>query len=1283
MIGVTQVKAQASFNHTYKEGATVAAGEDYFLYNIGAGMFLTDGMDWGTHATADHAGRVITFAALEGGKYSIRTASYSVNNGEQAKEGFMTLNGYLDTGTNDANWEFTPVAVDGYTNVYTIKNSDTQYLHFNAEDCRVNVGESTNNNYSYWIIVPKTARDAVGDYTYYLMNTDFNRPWERVTWKIDGGFTNQAGGLSSNRCAEAYGHGFNLYQTIANSVPNGKYTLYNQAFYNNADAENQTYLYANNNQIAVAHLNEHGEGTEANMNGASTSFNAGYYVNSVSTVVTDGKLTIGLKNSSNAGNTWSIFDNFYLKFIGTCLVNDAVALPDGGAMTAGTWYYFDIPAAGDDYNATATTLGDIICTANGEQLTPSATGEITLKATENSFAKARYYVKSSSDNNLVVAASSYSYSVSEATADKAYIQPSNTVTVNFAVSTNDPSATLTQDYSGVTFDGVAINVTPGANGFTFTVPANLEAGVAHTLYIPANAIGYEAGSTYNAEQNIELNAVALYDGVYYMRNTYFNTYISRAGNYNTQAIQDKWGLAFKVSTDANNNTKLQYFDSELWLGDDGFCYGDCSGGRVRSFNVTKVDGGYKFLNTNNSKYLAVYDGQTVGDAAEGGNLQGTSNVWDLESTEAHVANYTANDNAQAAAAATAAGIEGITTKAALAAELAANYGETEINITGAKAEKYQVYPGSAQAAAPATYYSETVENLKPGLYKLSVAAFQRASTNDRVFAAGGARGLIYLYAGDAKTQLMSVSEYGSDTQYANTDYEHDGKYYPNREQTGYDALATGNFNNEVYVYVADAGSGTGSLEIGIQNPSRPGNNCQTWSVYNTWKLAYYEAKATPAEKAALADAIADAEAKTPGFEEGEYAPYNNQEAFAALAAAKAINPETASGEAVVNATTALTDATWTANTEEVNAVWDGSFEYDYRATTPSGNVNPYGWQRVKDAAADGYNVRYMDGSNAGLAATSSHKALFTKQSAYYGYADGYTMPLKANTLYKLTFVYGGWGDCKKDGYVSMTDPDGNAITLSVTDLPLDATDADANPESWKTYTAYFTTGEAGNYVLGLRKKDNDISGQSQYVYGDIVLKKSEGANLKVANGKLGTFVAPFNVVLPQNVKGYIAKVDGSEVKLTKIAEGGNELTAGTPVIVYADGADVDETFYGIPTEDWTLAKASDLWGILAESSKNVPVGAYVLQTQGGVQAFYKVTSVAPGALNRCYVKVTEPNQNARLTITFDGEDPTAINAIEAAEAEEGTLKDGKYFIDNKIVIVKNGVKYGANGQILK
>ena len=250
--------------------------------------------------------------------------------------------------------------------------------------------------------------------------------------------------------------------------------------------------------------------------------------------------------------------------------------------------------------------------------------------------------------------------------------------------------------------------------------------------------------------------------------------------------------------------------------------------------------------------------------------------------------------------------------------------------------------------------------------------------------------------------------------------------------------------------------------------------------------------ATEEDYAALNAAIAS---KTIGFDSGEYAPYNNVEGVAALTAAKGIDQDANnSQENIQAATAAITGATWNANETEVNAIFDGSFEHDYSGQ--SGNINPIGWQRVKGAAADGYNVRYMNGSNAGLAATTSGKALFTKQSAYYGYADGYNMPLKANTYYKITFVYGGWGDCKKDGYVSMAAPDGSAVTLSTTDLPVDATNADSNTDSWKSYSATFKTGDAGDYVLGLRKKDYDTSGQSQYVYGDITIVRATGADFK-------------------------------------------------------------------------------------------------------------------------------------------------------------------------------------------
>ena len=245
--------------------------------------------------------------------------------------------------------------------------------------------------------------------------------------------------------------------------------------------------------------------------------------------------------------------------------------------------------------------------------------------------------------------------------------------------------------------------------------------------------------------------------------------------------------------------------------------------------------------------------------------------------------------------------------------------------------------------------------------------------------------------------------------------------------------------------------------------------------------------ATSSDYEALNTAISAVEGKTWGFDAGEYAPYNYVEVIQALAEAQAIDQEANNSQATVQALTATLNTSMTANAAEVNAIWDPSFEHDYSGQ--SGNINPIGWQRVKDAAADGYNVRLMNGSNAGLAATSSGKALFTKQSAYYGYAEGYTMPLNASTYYTISFVYGGWGDCKKDGYVTISDPSSAGLTLLPSkDLPLDAVDGDSNKDSWKNYSAIFKTNDAGDYALGLRKKNYDTSGQSQYVYGDFVLK---------------------------------------------------------------------------------------------------------------------------------------------------------------------------------------------------
>ncbi len=561
--------------------------------------------------------------------------------------------------------------------------------------------------------------------------------------------------------------------------------------------------------------------------------------------INSGTANIGVHTTSGVGSTTLEADNFRME-VDPYLSTIATEFTNGSTLTAGIWYYFELTTtdAYDFLSSAATTL-TYTC-AETPSILVGDKSEVTFADDETKsldLTAGRVYFKVSEATTLTIL---FRYTIGSPAADKSYIQPGNMVTVSYAsLSTNDPSASADIDFSGVTLGGEALDVKPTSNGFTFTVP-DIEAGQEYTLSIPAESIGYDEGSTYNAAQNITLNTIAIYDGVYYMYNTYTNSYLSRSGAYGTAAIVDNKGLAVHITTDASNNTKLKFFDNLLFVGYDGFCYGDVQEENALKLNVTAVPGGYKFLNTSNSAYFAVFNGHTVGDAVEGDNLQGTSNIWALESTSEHIANYTVNANVQAAeAASNIPSLSSITTKAELDAELTANYNETPIAITGSKDERYQEYAGADYELVENEYYKETIENLTPGLYKLSVDAFQRAAWNDWVTNADGARGTIYLYANGAKTQLKSVFEYGANeayTQGTNPNYESKGLNYPNSKEAGYAALETGNYKNEVYVYVPDNGEGKGTLVIGINNPTRQGYEVKngTWAVYDNWTLTYYD-----------------------------------------------------------------------------------------------------------------------------------------------------------------------------------------------------------------------------------------------------------------------------------------------------------------------------------------------------------------------------------------------------------------------------------------------------------
>ena len=519
--------------------------------------------------------------------------------------------------------------------------------------------------------------------------------------------------------------------------------------------------------------------------------------------------------------------------------------------------------------------------------------------------------------------------------------------------------------------------------------------------------------------------------------------------------------------------------------------------------------------------------------------------------------------------------------------------------------------------------------------------------------------------------------------------------------------------------VFNFGWNDGSIEFETQgeditikiNATTEGNH-QWFSVgdFRLIRLVLNEEMADAADYAALNEAIAAAEANKLGFDAGEYAPYNNVEAIKALAAAKRINPEAEDGnskEAVQNATAALNNAEWVANTEEVNAIFDGSFLTDYSAQ--SGNVQPIGWYREKGTENDGYNVRYMGGSNAGLAATSTSKALFTKTAAFYGWADGYTMPLDANTAYEISFVYGGWSDCKKDGFVTIRDAEGNNIELTANRLPLDAVDGDSNPDSWKTYKAYFTTGEAGDYVLGLRKDNERV--QSQYVYGDFKLVKAVVEDIVLNDAateipaeafgnvtyarklvaEYNTLVLPFNVKkeeLGENVEAIYA-YGGS----TKEGEGENaivhldftqaveNLAANTPYIVKmsADQEGLSFTNKAVaPVADPIVADANfDFVGTYVE----LPAGNDVITSRDYISVKSGLKQATAGKqlkAFRAYLKnKSEEAVGAKVSIMIGGEVVDGIQAAQILNNVDGTiynLNGQKVSNAQKGIFIQNGKK---------
>lgn len=167
--------------------------------------------------------------------------------------------------------------------------------------------------------------------------------------------------------------------------------------------------------------------------------------------------------------------------------------------------------------------------------------------------------------------------------------------------------------------------------------------------------------------------------------------------------------------------------------------------------------------------------------------------------------------------------------------------------------------------------------------------------------------------------------------------------------------------------------------------------------------------------------------------------------------------------------------------------------------------------------------------------------------------------------------------------------------------------------------------------------------------------------------------------LPAGTEAYVAELNTNELLMTKIAENGQVIPAGNAVILKSEAASVDL----IATDDApvSFSATNDLHGVDSETA--APANCYVLSghsTDNSVTGvgFYEFTGTIPA--HKAYLTVSGGAAYApkKLRFVFNNEQQ-ATGIDNAAEA----LKSEKRIENGQLIIIKNGVRYNAQGQIVK
>ncbi len=167
--------------------------------------------------------------------------------------------------------------------------------------------------------------------------------------------------------------------------------------------------------------------------------------------------------------------------------------------------------------------------------------------------------------------------------------------------------------------------------------------------------------------------------------------------------------------------------------------------------------------------------------------------------------------------------------------------------------------------------------------------------------------------------------------------------------------------------------------------------------------------------------------------------------------------------------------------------------------------------------------------------------------------------------------------------------------------------------------------------------------------------------------------------LPAGTEAYVATISGEDMIMNKVVNGGEVLPANTPVILKSNVASLSLT----PTDAAavTISAENALHGV--DEATAAPANCYVLSghsTDNSVTGvgFYQFSGTL--AAHKAYITVSGGAAYAprKLRFVFNGEQ----QATGVDNAADGIMSE-KRIENGQLVIIKNGVRYNAQGQIVK